>query len=341
MWAQPWVDSFCAKPFSTTVNNKESIMTQPKIALIGAGNIGGTLAFLAGLKQLGDIVLIDIAEGIPQGKALDIIESSPIEGFDAKFMGTNDYAHLKGSDVVIITAGVPRKPGMIRDDLLSINCKVMKSVAEALKLYCPQAFVICVTNPLDAMVYALREMSGLPHHMVVGMAGVLDSARLRYFLSLELGVSVKDISALVLGGHGDTMVPLSRYATVAGIPLPDIIKMGWLSQQRLDEIIERTRNGGGEIVGLLKTGSAFYAPASSAIEIAEAYLKDRKRVLPCAVWLDGAYGIKDLYVGVPAIIGKNGIERVLEVPLNSEEKEQFMKSVEAVRGLIAAVKDFI
>jgi malate dehydrogenase len=313
-------------------------MTHQKIALVGAGNIGGTLGFLAGLKQLGDIVLIDIAEGLSQGKALDLIESSPIEGFDGQFIGTDDYAHLQGSDVVIITAGVPRKPGMSRDDLLSINCKVMKTVAEALKSYCPQAFVICVTNPLDAMVYALREMSGLPHHMVVGMAGVLDSARLRYFLSLELGVSVKDISAIVLGGHGDTMVPLPRYATVSSIPLPDLIQMGWLTQQRLDEIIERTRNGGGEIVGLLKTGSAFYAPASAAIEMAEAYLKDRKRVLPCAAWLEGAYGINDLYVGVPAVIGRKGVERIIELPLTSHEKELFMKSVAAVRTLIKEVE---
>lgn len=316
-------------------------MMQPKIALIGAGNIGGTLAFLAGLKRLGDIVLIDIAEGVPQGKALDIIEGSPIEGFDADVIGTSDYAHLKGADVVIVTAGIPRKPGMSRDDLLSVNCKVMKGIAEALRTYCPKAFVICVTNPLDAMVYALREMSGLPSHMVVGMAGILDSARLRYFLSLELGVSVKDITALVLGGHGDTMVPLPRYCTVAGIPLLDVIQMGWLSQKRLDEIIERTRNGGGEIVGLLKTGSAFYAPASSAIEMAEAYLQDRKRVLPCAAWLDGAYGIKGMYVGVPVIIGKNGVERIIEVPLNAEELKRFMESVEAVRSLIEAAKEFI
>ncbi len=314
-------------------------MSRKKIALIGAGQIGGTLAFLAGLKHLGDVVLVDIAEGVPQGKALDIAESSPVEHFDAKVMGTDDYSHMKNSDVVIVTAGIPRKPGMSRDDLLSVNCKIMRSIAEQVREFCPDAFVIVVTNPLDAMVYTMREVSGLPHHKVVGMAGILDSSRFRYFLSAELNVSVEDVSTLVLGGHGDTMVPMVRYSTIAGIPLPDIVKMGWLSQQRLDEIVERTRNGGGEIVALLKTGSAYYAPAAAAIEMAESYLQDRKRILPCAAWLNGQYGVDDLYVGVPAVIGEQGIERIIEVDFNKDEQQMFNNSVTAVRKLVAEVQD--
>jgi malate dehydrogenase len=313
-------------------------MARPKIALIGAGQIGGTLAHLAALKELGDIVLFDIAEGIPQGKALDIAESAPVDGFDAVLKGTNSYADLAGADVCIVTAGVPRKPGMSRDDLLGINLKVMKAVGEGIRDHAPEAFVICITNPLDAMVWALREFSGLPQEKVVGMAGVLDSARFRHFLAEEFEVSVKDVTAFVLGGHGDTMVPLTRYSTVAGIPLPDLVAMGWTSQEKLDAIVQRTRDGGAEIVGLLKTGSAFYAPAASAIEMAEAYLKDQKRVLPCAAHLDGQYGLKDIYVGVPTVIGAGGIERVVEITLNKAEKAMFDKSVEAVRGLVAACK---
>ena len=314
-------------------------MARKKIALIGSGQIGGTLALLAGLKELGDIVLFDIAEGVPQGKALDIAQSAPVEGFDAKLAGANDYEAIAGADVVIVTAGVPRKPGMSRDDLLGINLKVMQAVGDGIKKNCPDAFVICITNPLDAMVWALREASGLPKEKVVGMAGVLDSARFRHFLAEEMNVSVEDVSAFVLGGHGDTMVPTPRYTTVAGINLPDLVKMGWISQQKLDEIVERTRNGGAEIVGLLKTGSAFYAPASSAIAMAESYLKDKKRVLPCAAHLSGQYGVDDLYVGVPAVIGEGGIERIVELDLNAEEQAMFDKSVEAVRGLVQACKD--
>ncbi len=314
-------------------------MARPKIALIGAGQIGGTLAHLAALKELGDVVLFDIAEGIPQGKALDIAESGPAEGFDAEVSGTNDYAGIAGADVCIVTAGVPRKPGMSRDDLLGINLKVMKSVGEGIKKNAPNAFVICITNPLDAMVWALREFSGLPHEKVVGMAGVLDSARFRHFLSLEFGVSMRDVTAFVLGGHGDTMVPLARYSTVGGIPLPDLVEMGWTTQQRLDAIIQRTRDGGAEIVGLLKTGSAFYAPATSAIEMAEAYLKDQKRVLPCAAYVDGALGLRGMYVGVPSVIGAGGIERVIDIKMNKDEQAMFDKSVNAVKGLVAACKE--
>ncbi|RMH52633.1 MAG: malate dehydrogenase [Alphaproteobacteria bacterium] len=313
-------------------------MARAKIALIGAGQIGGTLAHLLGLKELGDIVLFDIAEGIPQGKALDIAESSPVDGFDADLVGTNDYAPIAGADVCIVTAGVPRKPGMSRDDLLGINLKVMKSVAEGIKTHAPDAFVICITNPLDAMVWALREYSGLPRNKVVGMAGVLDSARFRYFLAQEFEVSVKDVTAFVLGGHGDTMVPLARYSAVGGIPLPDLVQMGWTSQEKLDAIIQRTRDGGAEIVGLLKTGSAYYAPAASAVQMAEAYLKDQRRILPCAAWVDGAYGVKGLYVGVPVIIGANGVERVVEIRLNKEEQAMFDRSVAAVKGLVEACK---
>ncbi|MDP0928873.1 malate dehydrogenase [Paracoccus onubensis] len=313
-------------------------MARPKIALIGAGQIGGTLAHLAAMKELGDVVLFDIAEGAPQGKALDIAESGPAEGFDANLNGTNDYADIAGADVCIVTAGVPRKPGMSRDDLLGINLKVMKAVGEGIKAHAPDAFVICITNPLDAMVWALRQFSGLPYNKVCGMAGVLDSARFRHFLSLEFGVSMRDVSAFVLGGHGDTMVPLARYSTVAGIPLPDLVKMGWTTQEKLDAIIQRTRDGGAEIVGLLKTGSAFYAPATSGIEMAEAYLKDQKRVLPCAAYVDGAFGLRGLYVGVPTVIGANGIEKVIDIKLDKDEQAMFDKSVDAVKGLVDACK---
>ena len=313
-------------------------MARPKIALIGAGQIGGTLAHLAALKELGDVVLFDIAEGVPQGKALDIAESGPAEGFDAAVTGTNNYADIAGADVCIVTAGVPRKPGMSRDDLLGINLKVMKSVGEGLKKHAPNAFVICITNPLDAMVWALREFSGLPYEKVVGMAGVLDSARFRHFLSLEFGVSMRDVTAFVLGGHGDTMVPLARYSAVGGVPLPDLVDMGWTTQEKLDAVIQRTRDGGAEIVGLLKTGSAFYAPATSAIEMAEAYLKDQKRVLPCAAYVDGALGLKGMYVGVPTVIGAGGIERIIDIKMNKDEQAMFDKSVEAVKGLVDACK---
>lgn len=311
-------------------------MSRRKIALIGAGQIGGTLAHLVGLKELGDVILFDIAEGTPQGKALDIAESAPVSLFDARLKGTNDYRDIAGADVCIVTAGVPRKPGMSRDDLLGINLKVMKAVGEGIREHAPDAFVICITNPLDAMVWALQRYSGLPREKVVGMAGVLDSARFRHFLAEEFEVSVKDVSAFVLGGHGDTMVPLARYSTVAGIPLPDLVKMGWTSQERLDAIIQRTRDGGAEIVGLLKTGSAFYAPAASAIAMAESYLKDQRRVLPSAAYVDRAYGVDGLYVGVPAIIGANGIEKVIEVDLDSTEQMMLQKSIDAVTGLVAA-----
>ena len=308
-------------------------MARNKIALIGAGNIGGTLALLAGLKQLGDVVLFDVVEGMPQGKALDIAEASPVERFDANVTGANDYAALKGADVVIVTAGIARKPGMSRDDLIGTNFKVMGAVGEGIKNNCPDAFVICITNPLDVMVGVLQKACGLPTNRVVGMAGVLDSARFRYFLAEEFNVSVGDVTAFVLGGHGDTMVPLVRYSAVAGIPVPDLIKMGWSTQEKIDQIVQRTRDGGAEIVGLLKTGSAFYAPASSAIEMAEAYLLDQKRVLPCAAYVDGQYGLDGLYVGVPAVIGAGGIERVVEIEMIAEEQAMFDHSVAAVREL--------
>jgi malate dehydrogenase len=314
-------------------------MARRKIALIGGGQIGGTLAHLAAIKELGDIVLFDIMEGLPQGKALDISQAGPVEGFNAKIKGTNSYADIAGADVVIVTAGVPRKPGMSRDDLIGINLKVMSAVGEGIKAHAPNAFVICITNPLDAMVWALRQFSGLPHTHVVGMAGVLDSARFRHFLAEELNVSVEDVSAFVLGGHGDTMVPMPRFSTVAGVPLPELVKMGWIKQDRLDAITQRTRDGGAEIVGLLKTGSAFYAPATSAIEMAESYLKDKKRVLPCAAYVDGAYGLKGLYVGVPAVIGENGIERIVELELTADERAQLTKSADSVKGLIDACKN--
>ncbi|MFK0164588.1 malate dehydrogenase [Rhizobium sp. NPDC090279] len=311
-------------------------MARNKIALIGSGMIGGTLAHLAGLKELGDIVLFDIADGIPQGKGLDIAQSSPVEGFDANLTGASDYSAIEGADVCIVTAGVARKPGMSRDDLLGINLKVMEQVGAGIKKYAPNAFVICITNPLDAMVWALQKFSGLPANKVVGMAGVLDSSRFRLFLAKEFNVSVEDVTAFVLGGHGDSMVPLARYSTVAGIPLTDLVTMGWLTAERLEEIIQRTRDGGAEIVGLLKTGSAFYAPAASAIAMAESYLKDKKRVLPSAAHLDGQYGVKDMYVGVPTVIGAGGVERIIEIDLNKAEKEAFDKSVASVAGLCEA-----
>ncbi len=314
-------------------------MARNKIALIGGGNIGGTLALLAGLKELGDITIFDVVDGLPQGKALDLAQAGAVEGFDAKLKGTQDYADIAGSDVIIVTAGVARKPGMSRDDLLGINIKVMQAVGAGIKAHAPNAFVICITNPLDAMVWVLREVCGLPHNKVIGMAGVLDSARFRHFLAEEFNVSVNDVNAFVLGGHGDTMVPLIRYSTVAGIPVPDLIKMGWSTQEKIDKIIQRTRDGGAEIVALLKTGSAFYAPASSAIEMAESYLKDKRRVLPCAAWLDGGkYGQSGLYVGVPVVIGAKGVEKIVEIELNPEEKKMFEHSANAVKGLVEACK---
>ncbi len=313
-------------------------MARSKIALIGAGQIGGTLAHLIGLKELGDVVLFDIAEGIPQGKALDLVKSSPVEGFDAQFTGTNSYDAIDGASVCIVTAGVPRKPGMSRDDLLGINLKVMEQVGAGIRKYAPGAFVICITNPLDAMVWALQKACGLPKQMVVGMAGVLNSARFRFFLADEFNVSVEDVTAFVLGGHGDSMVPLTRYSTVAGIPLPDLVKMKWTTQARLDQVVQRTRDGGGEIVNLLKSGSAYYAPASAALAMAESYLKDKKRVLPCAAYLNGEYGIKDLYVGVPAVIGSKGVERIVEIQLNGSERHMFEKSAEAVASLVNACR---
>jgi malate dehydrogenase len=309
-------------------------MARSKIALVGAGNIGGTLAHLVTLKELGDVVLFDIVEGMPQGKSLDLAQSTPVERVSGALKGINDYADIAGSDVVIVTAGVPRKPGMSRDDLIETNVKVMKAVGEGIKKHCPDAFVICITNPLDVMVWVLREISGQPHEKVVGMAGVLDSARFRYFLSEEFGVSVEDVTAFVLGGHGDTMVPLTRYSTVAGIPLPDLVKMGWTTQEKLDAIVQRTRDGGAEIVKLLKTGSAYYAPAAAAIEMADAYLKDKKRLLPCAAWCDGVYGLSGTYVGVPVILGSGGVEKVVEIELNDDEKAMFDHSVGTVKTLI-------
>ncbi len=313
-------------------------MARKKIALIGAGNIGGTLAHLAAQKELGDIVLFDVVDGVPQGKALDLSQCGPVEGFDAKLTGTSNYADIAGADVIIVTAGVPRKPGMSRDDLLGINLKVMKAVGEGIKANAPGAFVICITNPLDAMVWALREFSGLPHNMVVGMAGVLDSARFSTFLAEEFGVSVRDVTSFVLGGHGDTMVPIVGYSTVKGIPVPDLIRMGRSTQERIDAIVKRTANGGGEIVALLKTGSAFYAPAASAIAMAESYLGDQKRMLPCAAYLSGQYGIDDLYVGVPVVIGAGGVEQVIEIAIDDTAKAGLKVSVDSVRELLEACK---
>ena len=311
-----------------------------KIALVGSGNIGGTLAHLAAIKELGDVTLFDIAEGIPQGKSLDLAQSGPVENFDSKMIGSNDYKDLKDSDVVIVTAGVARKPGMSRDDLVEINTKVMKQVGKGIKDNCPKAFVICITNPLDAMVGVLQRASTLPTNMVVGMAGVLDSARFRHFLAEEFDVSVSDVTAFVLGGHGDTMVPLARYSAVAGIPVPDLVKMGWSTQKKIDQIVQRTRDGGAEIVGLLKTGSAFYAPAASAIEMADSFLKDKKKLLPCAAYVDGYYNLNGLYVGVPVIIGKNGVERIVEINFTSVEKDMFDHSVSAVKQLNEVASKF-
>ncbi|MGQ0675501.1 MAG: malate dehydrogenase [Rhodospirillales bacterium] len=314
-------------------------MARKKIALVGAGQIGGTLALLAGQKRLGDVVLCDVVDGVPQGKALDIAQSAPIQGFDSAYSGSTDYSQIKGADVVIVTAGVPRKPGMSRDDLIGINAGVIETVGAAIKAHAANAFVIVITNPLDVMVWVMREASGLPHGRVVGMAGVLDSARFRHFLAEEFKVSVEDVTAFVLGGHGDTMVPLARYSTVAGIPLPDLVKMGWTTQERLDKIVQRTRDGGAEIVNLLKTGSAFYAPAAAAIQMAESYLLDKKRVLPCAAWLTGQYGVKDLYVGVPVVIGAKGVEKIVEIELNPAEKAMFDKSVGAVKTLVEVTRN--
>jgi malate dehydrogenase len=316
-------------------------MARNKIALIGAGNIGGTLAHLIGLKELGDVVLFDVFGGVAAGKALDIAQSSPVDGFDAAFSGGSDYAAIAGADVVIITAGFPRTPGMSRDDLIGKNAGVIATVAEGVKTHAPNAFVICITNPLDAMVWVFQQKSGLPANKVVGMAGVLDSSRFQLFLSEEFGVSVQDVRAFVLGGHGDTMVPLTRYSTVAGIPVPDLIKMGWSTQERIDAIVTRTANGGGEIVKLLERGSAFYAPAASAVAMAEAYLKDKKRVLPCAAYLSGQYGVKDMYVGVPVIIGAGGVEKIVEIELNATEKAAFDKSCASVQELIDASRKLI
>jgi malate dehydrogenase len=314
-------------------------MARSRIALIGAGQIGGTLALLATQKELGDVMLFDIVEGMPAGKALDLAQSTPIEGYNATVAGTSDYAEaLSGAALVIVTAGIPRKPGMSRDDLIATNADVIKTVASNISAHCPDAFVIVITNPLDAMVWVMQQVSGLPPHMVVGMAGILDSARFRYFLATEFGVSVEDVTAFVLGGHGDTMVPLVRYSTVAGIPLPDLVKMGWTTQERVDAIVQRTRDGGAEIVKLLKTGSAFYAPAAAAIQMAEAYLRDQKRVLPCAAYLDGPYGVSGYYVGVPVVIGAGGVERIVEIQLNADERAAFDRSAQAVRELCAGVR---
>jgi malate dehydrogenase len=313
-------------------------MARKKIALIGSGMIGGTVAHLAAIREMGDIVLVDVAEGIPQGKALDLAQAGPVEGYDSKLTGTQDYAEIAGADVCIVTAGIARKPGMSRDDLLGINLKVMKAVGEGIRTHAPHSFVICVTNPLDAMVWALREFSGLPHERVVGMAGVLDSARFRHFLAEEFGVSVEDVTAFVLGGHGDTMVPIVQYSTVAGIPIPDLVRMGWSSQERIDAIVQRTRSGGGEIVALLKTGSAYYAPATAALEMAESFLKDKKRVLPSAAYLTGQYGVNDLYVGVPVVIGAGGVERIVEIELDEQARANFQVSVDAVKELLEACK---
>ncbi len=312
-----------------------------KIALVGAGQIGGTLALLAGIKELGDVVLLDVAEGVPEGKALDLCQTAPVEGFNAKLSGGTDYSLMAGADVVIVTAGVPRKPGMSRDDLIGINTGVIKAVGENIRQHAPHAFVIVVTNPLDVMVWVMQQTTGFPASRVVGMAGVLDSARFRAFLAMEFNVSVEDVYACVMGGHGDSMVPLARYSTVAGIPLPDLIKMGWTTQEKLDAIVQRTRDGGAEIVKLLKTGSAFYAPAASAIEMAESYLKDKKRILPCAAYLDGQYGVRGMYVGVPVVIGRGGVERVIEMQLNAEEKAMFDASVKAVRDLMEVTKPLL
>ena len=319
--------------------SKNNARARAKIGLVGTGMIGGTLAHLAGLKELGDVAMVDIADGIPQGKGLDLAESAPVEGFDCNFMGSNDYAAIEGADVIIVTAGIPRKPGMSRDDLIGINTGIINSVGAEIKARAPEAFVIVITNPLDVMVEVMQRATGFADNKVVGMAGVLDSARFRYFLADEFKVSVEDVTAFVLGGHGDTMVPSIRYSTIAGIPLPDCIEMGWSTQEKIDAIVDRTRKGGGEIVALLKTGSAYYAPASSAIAMAESYLKDKKRVLPCAAKLTGQYGVDGLYIGVPVVIGKNGVEKIIEIKLNAEEQAMFDKSVEAVKDLNEAMEN--
>ncbi len=316
-------------------------MARRKIALVGAGQIGGTLALLAGEKELGDVVLVDVAEGIPDGKALDIFQASPVEGFNCNFTGGTDYSLIVGADVVIVTAGVPRKPGMSRDDLIGINTGIVKAAGEGIKKHAPNAFVIVITNPLDVMVWVMQQVTGFKANKVVGMAGVLDSARFRSFLAMEFKVSVEDVYACVLGGHGDSMVPMVRYSSVGGIPLPDLVKMGWTTKERIDAIVQRTRDGGAEIVKLLKTGSAFYAPAASAIRMAESYLKDKKRILPCAAYLNGEYGVKDLYVGVPTIIGAGGVEKIIEMQLNAEEKAMFDASVKAVQGLMEVTKPML
>lgn len=316
-------------------------MARQKIALVGAGQIGGTLALLAAQKELGDIILVDIAEGIPEGKALDLAQTAPAESYNAKLEGSTDYSRIAGADVVIVTAGVPRKPGMSRDDLIGINTGIVKAAGENIKKHAPNAFVIVVTNPLDVMVWVMQQVTGFKASKVVGMAGVLDSSRFRTFLAMEFNVSVEDVYACVLGGHGDTMVPMVRYSTVAGIPLPDLVKMGWTTQEKLDQIVQRTRDGGAEIVKLLKTGSAFYAPAASAIAMAESYLKDQRRILPCAAQLSGQYGVKDLYVGVPVVIGANGVEKIVEMQLTAEEKAMFDHSVNAVRELMNAARPIL
>lgn len=313
-------------------------MVRKKIALVGSGNIGGTLAHLIGYKDLGDVILIDVAEGLPQGKALDLAQAMAVEGRSSAIVGSNDYALMEGADVVVVTAGLARKPGMSRNDLLAINAKIISDVGQNIKRYTPDTFVIVVTNPLDAMVWVMRESCGLPHHRVVGMAGVLDSGRFRCFLADALGVSPADVQTFVLGGHGDAMVPLPRYTSVAGMPLPDLIKRGWISQTQVDALVDRTRNGGAEIVNLLKTGSAYYAPATSAIAMAESYLKDQRRILPCATWLTGEYGVQDVYVGVPAIIGGNGVEKVVEFELTPLEREAFTQSVNGVRELVKEIE---
>lgn len=311
-------------------------MARNKISIIGAGMIGGTIAHLAAMSELGDVVMFDIKEGLPHGKALDIVQASPIDGYDCNLKGTNEYSDIEGSDVVIVTAGVPRKAGMSRDDLLGINLKVMEQVGSGIRKYAPDAFVICITNPLDAMVWALQKTSGLPRNKIIGMAGVLDSARFRYFLAAEFDVSVEDVSAFVLGGHGDTMVPLERYSTVGGIPLPDLVKMNWITRERLAEIVQRVRDGGAEVVGLLKEGSAYHAPATAALNMAESYIKDKKRIMPCAAYLNGEYGVKGVYIGVPVVIGAKGVDRVIEVDLTPADRNAFMNSVAAVESLIEA-----
>jgi len=316
-------------------------MARKKIALVGAGQIGGTLALLTGARELGDIVLVDVAEGIPEGKALDLYQAAAVQGFDANFVGGSDYSLIKDADVIIVTAGVPRKPGMSRDDLIGINTGIIKAAGEGIKKHAPNAFVIVITNPLDVMVWVMQQVTGFPPHRVVGMAGVLDSARFRTFLSMEFKVSVEDVYACVLGGHGDTMVPMVRYSSVGGVPLPDLIKMGWTTQERIDSIVQRTRDGGAEIVKLLKTGSAFYAPAAATIEMAASYLHDKKRILPCAAYLTGQYGVKDMYVGVPVVIGSTGVERIVEMQLNAEERAMFDASVKAVRDLVEVTKPIL